>query len=219
MTIEVDELTVTFGRTLALDNLSLSIEPGITGLFGANGSGKSTLLRALTGLLRPTRGKITVHGKPLDVRDESFRQSIGFAGHEPGLYAELTVGENLELFRRLYGVEPSRPARVSDQLDLAAVATTKVGALSAGTKRRVAVARALLHEPTVLLLDEPYANLDDTAADLVSQAIEEWQSEGRAAVVASHGAKRVKAYASAGIVLQRGSLSTQGTYGERFQRS
>lgn len=219
MTIEVHELTVTFERTIALDAVNLSIEPGITGLFGPNGSGKSTLLRALTGLLKPTRGSIAIDGKPLDIRDETFRRSVGFAGHESGLYGELSVRENLELFGKMYGVGETHTTDVIDQLDLSSIADARVAALSAGTKRRVAIGRALLHEPKLLLLDEPYANLDDAAADLVSEAITRWKTDGRFALVASHGAKRVKAYASAGIVLQRGHLSTQGTYGERFQRS
>lgn len=217
--IELRDVTVTFGRTRALRDVTVSIGPGITGLFGSNGSGKSTLLRLLTGLLRPTSGQITIDGDPLDIRDERLRASIGYAGHEAGLYSDLTVRENLELFARLHGASPNDVGSVCDELQLEEVIDAGVGSLSAGTKRRVSVARALVHRPGVLLLDEPYANLDDDASDSVSAAIERWASGGGIGVVASHGAKRVKAYASAGIVLQRGTVSAHGTYSDRFQRS
>ena len=217
--IELDDVTVAFGRTRALRDVSVSIGPGITGLFGSNGSGKSTLLRLLTGLLRPTSGRITIDGRALDIRDEELRASIGYAGHEAGLYADLTVRENLELFARLHGAPSESVGSVCDELQLEEVVDSSVGSLSAGTKRRVSVARALVHRPRLLLLDEPYANLDDDASDSVSAAIERWATGGGIGVVASHGAKRVKAYASAGIVLQRGTVSAHGTYSDRFQRS
>lgn len=217
--IELDDVTVAYGRTLALRSVSLEIAPGVTGLFGQNGSGKSTLLRVLTGLLRPSSGEVRIDGQPLDMRDEDFRRSVGYAGHEPGLYADLTVRENLELFGRLYGVDPSDITGTIERFALDEVGDAEVGTLSAGTKRRAAIARALLHEPRFLFLDEPYANLDDEAADRVGDSIAAWAARGGTGIVASHGAKRVKAYASAGIVLQRGNVSTTGTYAERFERT
>jgi heme ABC exporter ATP-binding subunit CcmA len=215
--IELRGITVAFGRTLALDSVDVSFDDGITGLFGQNASGKSTLLRVIAGLLTPTSGEVLVDGRPLDVREEEFRRDIGFAGHASGLYADLTTRENIELFARLYGTANDAVDRVLAALGLEAAANTRVGALSAGTKRRAAVARALVHEPRLLLLDEPYANLDEESSDLVTDAIREWEAEGRIGVVASHGAKRVKAYASAGLVLGRGRVSTHGTYRERFE--
>lgn len=217
--IELSSVTVVFGRTRALTDVSLTIAPGITGLFGSNGSGKSTMLRLLTGLLRPTSGSISIDGERLDIRDESFRASVGFAGHESGLYADLTVRENLELFARLHGTPSTAIDELNGELHLEDVIDNSVASLSAGTKRRVAVARALVHRPRLLLLDEPYANLDDDAAELVSSAIKSWSRDGGIGLVASHGAKKVKAYASAGIVLQRGRVSAHGTYGERFERA
>jgi heme ABC exporter ATP-binding subunit CcmA len=215
--IELRGITVAFGRTLALDAVDASFDDGITGLFGQNASGKSTLLRVIAGLLTPTSGEVLVDGRSFDVRDEDFRRDIGFAGHASGLYADLTTRENIELFARLYGTANDAVDRVLTALGLEAAANTRVGALSAGTKRRAAVARALVHEPRLLLLDEPYANLDEETSDLVTDAIRAWEAEGRIGVVASHGAKRVKAYASAGLVLGRGRVSTQGTYRERFE--
>ncbi len=210
--IEIDGLQVAFGRTLALRHLDARIHEGIAGLFGPNGSGKSTLLRVLAGLLRPSAGTVRLFGRPLTMKDEELRGRIGYAGHRSGLYGRLTVMENLELFARLHGTRPDRPARMLDELGLSDRRNTPAGELSAGYRRRAAVARALLHDPDLLLLDEPYANLDDEASDAVSGAVIAWRQPGRVAIVATHGAKKVKAYADAGLILKNGELIRQGTY-------
>lgn len=210
--IEIDGLQVAFGRTLALRHVDAHIDDGIAGLFGPNGSGKSTLLRVLAGLLRPSAGTVRLFGRPLTMKDEELRGRIGYAGHRSGLYGRLTVMENLELFARLHGTGAGRPQRMLDELGLSDRRNTPAGELSAGYRRRAAVARALLHEPDLLLLDEPYANLDDEAADAVSRAVIAWRQPGRVAIVATHGAKKVKAYADAGLILKNGELIRQGTY-------
>ncbi len=209
--IEIRALTVRYGRTLALDGIDTTVE-GLTGLFGPNGSGKSTLLRVVAGLLKPTSGHVIVDGRRVDGRDLELRRRIGYAGHLSGLYARMTVGENIELFARLHGAARSGSAGVVDALDLGAWSRTPVHALSAGLKRRAAVARALVHDPDVLLLDEPYANLDDDAAAIVSGAISNWHRTGRSALIATHGAKKVKAYAHAGLILKRGRVVVAGEY-------
>ena len=210
--IRTEGLRVAFGRTLALDSLDLELAPGVTGLFGQNGSGKSTLLRVLAGLLRPSAGRVTLDGVAVSLSEESFRRRIGFAGHEAGLYPRLTLEENLSLFARLYGVARQRIPDVLAQLGLSDQGHTPAGTLSAGLKRRAAVARALLHEPDILLLDEPYANLDDDASERVSRAVREWRRPNRYAVIATHGAKRLKRYADAGIILTRGQVVVAGSY-------
>ena len=210
--ITVSNVGVRFGRTVALDSIDLTIDAGLTGLFGPNASGKSTLLRVIAGLQRPTTGSIDRDGRPLSIADEAWRARVGFAGHETGLYGRLTLGENLALFARLHGVDPRSSQVVLSDLKLSEFADTRVDKLSAGTKRRAAVARALLHDPDVLLLDEPYANLDDAASDVVSGAITRWFAPGRIAIVATHGAKRVRAYATSGIVLRRGQVARVPNY-------
>lgn len=204
--ISLHGLTVIYGRTLALDDISIDIRPGVTGLFGPNGAGKSTLLRVLAGLIRPTRGTVELNGAPIDLRSEEQRSRIGYAGHEPGLYPDLTVAENLELFRRLYGAPLSRMDEVIESVGLEERRAVRVRDLSAGLKRRAAVARALVHEPEVLLLDEPYANLDDESSDKLSATIQRWSDGSRYALIATHGAKRVKSFADAGIIIQRGRI-------------
>lgn len=209
--LRLDNISVNFGRTAALREINLEIAEGVTGLFGPNASGKTTLLRVLAGLLRPTKGSVVLFGRGLASKDEALRARIGYVGHRSGLYGRLSVMENLQLFERLYGVE-GRAAPLLDQLELNERATTPVADLSAGFRRRAAIARALLHGPDLLLLDEPYANLDDDASDAVSGAIEAWRAPGRCAVIATHGAKKVKRYADAGLILQHGRVIRQGTY-------
>ena len=204
--IELRGLAVSYGSTIALKRVELTLYDGVTGLFGPNGAGKSTLLRVLSGLLRPSGGSALLFGEEIRSSRESIRRRIGYVSHESGLYARLSVIENLKLFANLYGVTSDRVGEVLDQLDMREWQGTQVGALSAGLKRRAAVARAVLHEPDVLLLDEPYANLDDDASERVSAAILAWRAPGRVAVVATHGAKRVKAFADAGIIIQRGHV-------------
>jgi heme ABC exporter ATP-binding subunit CcmA len=210
--IRVEELRVLFGRTIALDAVSFDLSEGIFGVFGPNGSGKSTLLRVLAGLLRPSAGRVMLDGRPLLLSDETLRRRIGYAGHEPGLYANLSLTENLSLFGRLYGVEPGRAEELVEALGLVRRARAPTAELSAGWQRRAAVARAMLHDPELLLLDEPYANLDDDAADLVSNTIGARRKRGQITVVATHGARKLKAYADGGLMLRRGRLMSQGRY-------
>lgn len=205
--IELAGVRVVYGRTIALDAIDLKIDAGITGLFGPNGSGKSTLLRVLAGLQRPARGTVSFDGVARRPADESLRRSIGYSGHEPGLYGRLSVEENVALFGALCGARPPRVHEVIAAVGLADRRTTRVDELSAGLKRRAAIARALVHDPDILFLDEPFATLDDDAADLVTAAIQSWWGPGKTAVIATHGAKRLKSFADASIVLRRGLVA------------
>ncbi|MBA2312762.1 MAG: heme ABC exporter ATP-binding protein CcmA [Actinobacteria bacterium] len=212
LVISIRRLTVTYGRTLALDRLDLDLGPGVIGLFGPNGSGKSTLLRVLSGLLRPSAGTVELCGRPISSSDEGFRRRVGYAGHESGLYPRLTLEENLSLFARLYDLPARRGLEVAEEVGLSNRLQTRAGELSAGLKRRAAVARALLHGPDLLLLDEPYANLDDDAAEEVTRAIQGWSGPERTALIATHGAKRLKAYAAGGVILKQGRVVVEGRY-------
>ena len=212
--ISVRSLRVAFRRTIALDELDLELGPGVTGLFGQNGSGKTTLLRVLAGLLRPTSGAVSLDGVAPSQAPEETRRKIGYAGHRSGLYGRLTIVENLQLFARLYDVDGSRVDDVITLLGLGGRADVRVADLSSGWKRRASVARAILHEPRFLFLDEPYANLDDDASALVSRAVSAWNDPERCAIVATHGAKRVKPYAIAGVILGNGKVVREGSYVE-----
>lgn len=201
--IDLKGVRAVYGRTIALDDVTLSIGPGVTGLYGPNGSGKSTLLRIISGLLRPARGSLAFDGVPRHPADESLRRRIGYVGHEPGLYPRLTVRENLTLFAALWDAPASQVEAALVSVGLAERANARVAELSSGLKRRAAVARVLAHQPPILLLDEPFAGLDDEAAEMMVEAIKAWRAPGRTAVVATHGAKRLKTFADAGIVLRR----------------
>jgi heme exporter protein A len=180
--IELDGLTRAYGDRVALAEVSLALEPGRTlVVFGPNGAGKSTLLRVLATLLRPTSGIARVLGEELPRRAWAVRGRVGFLGHEPLLYRELTGRENLRFQARLHGAPLARIDELLERLGLARRADEPVRTLSRGTVQRLAVARAVLHDPELLLLDEPRANLDPAAVELVEPLL-----GGRTRVVTSH---------------------------------
>jgi heme exporter protein A len=210
--IKLENLTVRYGRTIALHQIDLELEPGVVGVFGQNGSGKSTLLRTIAGLLRPATGSVAFEGRPVSSADEEWRRRIGYAGHQPGVYEELSVRENLELFARLNSAEAGSVERTLEEVGLNERADDRVSTLSAGLQRRVGVARAVVHRPQVLLLDEPYANLDEDAAQRITAIVRSWSTSDRLALVATHGAKRLKAFADRGLVLSQGAVATFRAY-------
>jgi heme exporter protein A len=180
--IELEGLARAYGDRVALAGVTLSLPAGSTlVVFGPNGAGKSTLLRVLATLLRPTEGVARVLGRPLPDEAWAVRGRIGFLGHEPLLYRELTGRENLRFQARLFGVVEERVEQLLDELKLERRADDPVRTLSRGTVQRLAVARAVLHDPELLLLDEPRANLDPAASELVEPLL-----AGRTRVVTSH---------------------------------
>ena len=157
MAIELAGVGRAYGERVVLRDVSVSVPGGATlVVFGPNGSGKTTLLRIVAGLLRAQAGTVRVTGR------------IGLLGHEPLLYNDLSVRQNLEFHARLHGVAFARVDELLDAVDMRARAEEPVRTLSRGMIQRVAVCRALLHSPEVLLLDEPYANLDPGARDVVA---------------------------------------------------
>jgi heme exporter protein A len=185
--LELEGLSRRFGEREALDDVSLTLEPGRTlVVFGANGAGKSTLLRVLATLLRPSSGTATVFGHDV-VRDGwAVRGRIGFLGHQALCYEDLTARENLTYHARLHGL--SRPQERIDELlaatGLAGRADDRAATFSRGMLQRLAVCRAVLHDPELLLLDEPRSGLDPAAAEVVEPLI--GRESGRTRVVASH---------------------------------
>jgi len=203
--IELVGLRREFGDRLALDGIDLRVEPGQSvAVLGPNGSGKSTLLRILAGLLRPSGGEASVLGCALPNDTHRLRGRIGYLGHEPLLYRDLTSRENLRLAAALHGLESAAPgARVDGLLDAVGMSgrsNDRVAELSAGMLQRVDICRAVLHEPELLLLDEPDAHLDSEARRLVAPLIA--AGNGRTRVVSSHD--RETAIAGADAVLELG---------------
>jgi heme ABC exporter ATP-binding subunit CcmA len=179
----------------------------VVGLFGANGSGKSTLLRILATLLRPTGGTATIDGADILGDANGVRSRIGFLAHAPGLYDDLTARENLLFAADMLGV-PHTP--VSEQLErvgLTDVANERVRGFSAGMQRRLAIARLRLSQPRVLLLDEPYSNLDTSGIDLMNATMSELVARGGAALVALHEIAPAQRMLARGVTLVNGRLN------------
>ena len=170
--LQVDGLVRRYGEREALSEVSLSLAEGQTlVVFGPNGAGKSTLLRVLATLLRPHAGSVRVLGSDLAREPWKVRGRVGLLGHEPLLYRELSARENLRFHARLHGVAERRVQELLDAVSMSARAAEPLRTLSRGMVQRVAVARAVLHDPQLLLLDEPYANLDPAAVELVAPLI------------------------------------------------
>jgi len=183
--IEARGLTRNFGERRALHDVSFQLASGETlAVLGRNGAGKSTLLRILCTLLRPHEGEVAVLGEPLPRRAFAVRAHVGLLGHEPLLYRDLTARENLRYHARLHGTSPARAEELLDRVGMQRRADDPVRSLSRGMVQRVAVCRAVLHDPKLLLLDEPRANLDPAAVELVESLIGRGRSHAR--VITSH---------------------------------
>jgi heme exporter protein A len=170
--VEVEGLARHYGEREALSDVSLSLRAGQTlVVFGPNGAGKTTLLRVLATLLRPHGGNVRVLGNSLPEESWAVRGRIGLLGHEPLLYRELTARENLRFHACLHDVAPERVEQLLELVGMGARADEPMRTLSRGMVQRVAVARAVLHDPELLLLDEPRANLDPAAVELVEPLI------------------------------------------------
>ena len=205
--IELHGLIRDYGERIALDGVDLDLEIGQTlAVLGPNGSGKSTLLRILASLLRPTAGEVEVLGCRLPDESWKLRGRIGFVGHTPLLYRDLTGRENLELQARLHGIESDLATERIDA-DLAVVGMTRraderVGTYSAGMRQRIAICRAIVARPELLLLDEPDSNLDPEGREAVRGLI--GPSEGVTRVLVSHEPDRARAEADRVLKLTPG---------------
>ncbi len=207
--IELEGLTRRYGERVALQDVTLAVPTGATlVVFGPNGAGKSTLLRVLATLLRPHAGTARVLGRTLPGEGWAIRGRVGLLGHEPLLYRDLSGRENLAFHARLHGVALARTAALIDQVGLTARADDQVHTYSRGMVQRLAVCRAVLHEPEVLLLDEPRANLDPVAAELVEPLI--GPGSGRTRVVTSHDPAGGLAEADLALGLRAGRAALFG---------
>jgi heme exporter protein A len=207
--IELRELSRYFGERAALRQVSTRVPAGATlAVLGRNGAGKSTLLRILAALLRPHGGEVGIFGESLPRRAWAVRSRIGLLAHEPLLYRELTGRENLEYHRRLHGLPRERVAEVLEAVAMAGRADDPVRLLSRGMVQRLAIARAVLHDPELLLLDEPRANLDPGAAELVEPLI--GRPAGRTRVLTSHDPRAALAEADLVLALKDGQVVFAG---------
>jgi heme exporter protein A len=201
--IELEALERRYGERVALSGVSVRVEEGQTlAVLGANGAGKSTLLRVLAGLLRPHGGAAAVLGAELPAERWKVHGRVGYLGHEPLLYRQLSGRENLRYHARLHGVGDARVEEVLVGVGMERRSEDPVTELSAGMVQRLAVARAVLHDPPLLLLDEPRANLDPAAAEALGPLI--GRGSGRTRVLVSHDVERTLAEADLALGLKGG---------------
>lgn len=218
--IEVHGLSRYFGDIKAVDRVSYTVESGeVFGVLGPNGSGKTTMVRLINGVLAPTEGEVRVFGLDPITRGPDVRRQTGVLTETPSLYERLTARDNLRLFGTLYDVpEAQLPARVDAALELFGLterADDKVGGYSKGMKQRLALARALIHEPQILFLDEPTAGLDPEASQQVTTLIERLSHQGgRIVFLATHNLDEAQRLCDRVAVINKGRLLAVGTPAE-----
>jgi heme ABC exporter ATP-binding subunit CcmA len=208
------DIRKTFEFKPVLRGVSFSVPTGATvALLGPNGAGKTTLQRILATLTRPSAGEVTIDGLDLRRDAQAIRQRIGVLGHQPLLYEELTAEENLDFFARMYGVH-DRLARVCSLLNrvgLLAKAKERVRDLSRGQTQRLSLARALLHEPSLLLLDEPDSGLDEQGIALLEEILRERAAAGQTAIFTTHDLNWGLRIADRAVALFSGRVTYDGT--------
>ena len=208
--IAVRGLEKRFGYAVALAGVDLAVPAGRSlALLGANGAGKSTLLRLLAGLSRPSAGTVEIEGRPADAR--AARARIGLVGHATFLYPALSARENLVFAARLHGVAApaARAQALLEEAGLAEVADRPVAGFSRGMAQRVAIARGLVHDPPLLLLDEPFTGLDRRSAERLAARLARLRELGRTLLIATHDSAAAARLADAAIVLARGRVASE----------
>lgn len=205
--VSIQGLKRRFGATPVLRGIDLTVPVGqCVALFGANGTGKSTLLRTLAGLLRGDSGSVKVFGEELP-GGAALRRRIGYLGHDAFLYRDLGALENLEYYSRLFGVrDPQRATQLLSEVGLERVASRRVGTFSRGMLQRLGLARALLHRPELLLLDEPLTGLDPEGAAVLSRTLLGLRDSGATVLMATHDIARALESATRVVILGRGQV-------------
>lgn len=213
LAIEVQNVHKAFGPSVALRDVSFSLGWGrVLALFGHNGAGKSTLLRTLATLLRPDAGEVRLAGLDAWRSGNAVRASVGYVGHQPLLYEDLSARENLSFYARLYRLSDAgqRVERVIQQVGASSWAHRLVRTLSNGMQKRVAIARAILHQPPVLLLDEAETGLDASGLSLLEEVVRTVAGAGASVILTTHSLDRGLSLATDVAVLSRGRMALAG---------
>jgi heme exporter protein A len=208
--IEVRKLVKRFGLKTVLRGLDFHVEPGeFVAILGPNGAGKTTFLRILASLSRPSLGDVRIAGYQLPAQASHLRRRLGVVSHLPLLYGDLTAEENLRFYGRMYSV-PDLSQRISQVLELVGLAPRRrdlVRTFSRGMQQRLAIGRAVLHDPEVMLFDEPYTGLDQDASSMLDVVLRDVAAAGRTVVMTSHDLARTADLASRFDVLSRGVIA------------
>jgi ABC-2 type transport system ATP-binding protein len=213
--ILIDGLTKTYGDLVALDKVSLGVEAGeVVGLIGPNGAGKSTLMKIVVGILRPTNGTVKVSGHDVVLEPEAAKKLIGYLPENPALYTALTVSEFLKFVGKIRGVADGElEPKISESLKtftLVDKADSLVGSLSKGMKQKVALIAATLHDPEVLILDEPLTALDPKTQVFVNRWIISQGKAGRTVLLSTHNLEIVQDYSTRIVIIDRGTVVATG---------
>ena len=212
MILEVKALTKRYGRRKILKELDLTLNGGeIACLLGPNGAGKTTLLRALAGLASIQSGEVSLDGEIIDFKDQTLRRRIGLIMHQPFLYENLTGLENLRFYAELYQTNQTGEALKTalERVGLNPSREDPVRAYSRGMKQRLTVARALLHDPDILLMDEPYTGLDQQGCKLLNQILLEEKTAGRLVLITTHELDYARQIADRFITLHLGRIADE----------
>jgi heme exporter protein A len=207
--IQVRKLVKRFGLKTVLQGMDFEVQPGeFVALLGPNGAGKTTFLRILASLSRPSFGEVRVAGYRLPQQAAAVRARMGVVSHLPLLYGDLTAEENLRFYGRMYGV-PNLEARLSEVLEMVGLESRRhdlVRTFSRGMQQRLAIGRAVLHDPEVMLFDEPYTGLDQDASTMLDEVLRTVAARGRTVVMTSHDLARAEDLATRFDVLSRGTI-------------
>ena len=210
--IQVQGLVKSFGHTYALREVDLEVAQGqFLTIVGPNGAGKTTLLRILATLLKPTSGLVRIGGLDLRSGNADIRRRIGFVSHQALTYSKLTVEENLTFYGRIYDV-PALKERVETLLSLVGLEARRhdpARALSRGMKQRLSIARAIVHQPSLMLLDEPYTGLDQQAAEMLRRLLQTITSESRTVIMTTHNLQRAVELCDTAAILAKGRIVYQ----------
>jgi sodium transport system ATP-binding protein len=222
--IEVKKVSKRFGSITAVQDVSFRVEAGeVYGLLGENGAGKTTTMRMMATILQPTEGDIEISGFSVSREPVEVRRRIGILfGGDVGLYNRLTARENIAYFGSLYGLDQARLREridsLSRMLDMESFIDRRVGAFSRGMKQKVAIARTLVHDPDVILLDEPTTGLDVTAANIFRRMVGRLQQEGKTILFSSHNMGEINKLCARIALIHKGRLQFAGEVGALRER-